>query len=278
MKKILVTAKNSYVGNSFCDYIQNNCLQDYRIDKISLRNIDVSNIDLISYDVIFHVAGIAHSDYGDISGKKAKEYYKINTDLTINLAKKAKEQNVKQFIFMSSIIVYGDSAPIGVKKVISKETIPIPKNSYGDSKLKAEEGLKLLNVDKFHIGIIRSPMIYGNNSKGNYKFLEKIALTLPFFPYIENERSTIGIDRLCECVKNIIDNNDSGIFFPQDDEYMNTSLMVKKIANDNNKKVILIRGFGGILKLLSRLFPQINKAFGNLVYDSKLKHLGDNEW
>ena len=167
---------------------------------------------------------------------------------------------------MSSIIVYGESAPIGIKKVITKETVPAPKNAYGDSKLKAEEGIKDLNDENFKVAIIRAPMIYGKNSKGNYKTLEKLALKLPVFPCIENERSVINIDRLCSFIKEIIDDKKSGIFFPQDEEYMNTSLMVKRIANDNGKNVILIRGFGILLKILSGFMPVINKAFGNLVY------------
>ena len=273
MKKILITGKNSYVGNSFYDYIIKNFSDEYQVDKISLKEQKVEDIDLSGYDSILHVAGIAHSDYGNISEDRAKEYYNINTDLTIKFARIAKKKKVKQFVFMSSIIVYGESAPIGIKKVITKETVPAPKNAYGDSKLKAEEGIKDLNDENFKVAIIRAPMICGKNSKGNYKTLEKLALKLPVFPRIENERSVINIDRLCSFIKEIIDDKKSGIFFPQDEEYMNTSLMVKRIANDNGKNVILIRGFGILLKILSGFMPVINKAFGNLVYSKDLKHI-----
>ena len=271
MKKILITGKNSYVGNAVYNYLKNNFSRDYIVDKISLKEISIEDIDLIGYDVVFHVAGIAHSDYGNISEEKAKQYYKINTDFTIKLAKKAKEDKVKQFIFMSSIIVYGESAPIGVKKIINKYTVPSPKNAYGDSKLKAEEGIKILNDESFKVVIVRAPMIYGKNSKGNYRTLEKLALKIPFFPYIDNEKSVINIDNLCVFIKELTYTNQSGIFFPQDDEYMNTSFMVKKIANDNGKNITLIKGFGLLLKIMSSFLPQINKAFGNLVYDKKLK-------
>lgn len=273
MKRILITGKNSYVGNAFYNYINKFFSHEYNVDKISLKEKNVEDVDLIGCDIVFHVAGIAHSDYGSINEDRAKEYYKINTDLTIKLAQKAKNQGVKQFIFMSSIIVYGESAPIGVKKVITKDTIPMPKNAYGNSKLKAENGIIPLNDEKFKVVIVRAPMIYGKNSKGNYKTLEKLALKLPVFPYIENERSVISIDSLCSFVKDIIDDKKSGIFLPQDEEYMNTSLMVKRIANDNGKNVILIRGFGPLLKIFSEFMPVINKAFGNLVYSKDLKHI-----
>ena len=272
MKKILITGENSYVGNSFSNYMRK--FNDHDITKISLKNVDINELDLTEYDVIFHVAGIAHSDYGKISKEKSKIYYNVNTDLTINLAKKAKQDGVKQLIFMSSIIIYGNSAPIGEKKIITKSTKPNPANAYGDSKLKAEDGIKVLNDNNFKVAIIRSPMIYGDGCKGNFKTLEKIAVTFPLFPYIENERSAIHIDRLCDSIKGIIDNKESGIFFPQDAEYFNTCNMIKSIANRNNKNVMLVKGFTPIIKLVSRLFPFINKAFGNLAYDKNLKYIG----
>ena len=273
MKKVLITGKNSYVGNAFYDYIKCNFEDKYYVDKISLKDVNIESIDLNKYDTIFHVAGIAHSDYGKISVERSKDYYRVNTDLTIRLAKHAKENGVKQFVFMSSIIVYGESAPIGEKKVITEDTIPTPNNSYGDSKLKAEEGIKNLNDENFNVAIIRAPLIYGKNSKGNFKTLENMALRLPIFPYIENERSVISIDCLSDYIKRIIDNNSSGIFFPQDEEYMNTSLMVKKIASDYGKRITLLSGFRIVLKILSNFMPIINKAFGNLVYSKKLEYI-----
>lgn len=277
MKTILITSKNSYIGNCFYNYIVDNYKNEYSVDKKSLRENGLNDLDLDKYDVVLHVAGIAHSDYGKISKEKSKEYYKINTDLTIKLAEIAKKNHVKQFIFMSSIIVYGKSAPIGVKKIINKYTIPNPKNSYGDSKLKAENNIKLLNDDNFKVAIIRAPMVYGSNCKGNYRILEKFALSLPFFPYIDNERSVINISKLCQVIKEIIDNNNYGIFFPQDNEYMNTSEMIKKIAIENGKKIYLIKGFSPFLKFLSLFITIVNKAFGNLVYDKKLLHIDFDE-
>lgn len=126
---------------------------------------------------MFHAAGIAHVS----SDPKMEEiYYNVNCDLTIETAKKAKADGVKQFIFMSSIIVYGDSN--GKKIVIDENTIPMPSNFYGNSKLQAEKGLKPLGSDNFKVAILRPPMIYGKGSKGNYPKLAKVAQKLPFFP------------------------------------------------------------------------------------------------
>ncbi len=222
------------------------------------------------YDTVFHVAGIAHSDNGKISEEQKKNYYKINCDLAVETANKAKAQNVKQFIFMSSAIVYGDSSPIGKPKVITSDTQPLPANSYGDSKLQAEKGLLPLNDEEFKVVILRPPMVYGSGCKGNYSTLVKIADKVPFFPFVDNSRSMIYIDNLCEFVRLMIDNNEEGIYHPQNEFYSNTSQLIKLIAESKGKKIRLIRGFTWILKFLSIFTGIVNKAFGNLTYDMKI--------
>lgn len=222
------------------------------------------------YDTVFHVAGIAHSDTSKVSEERKAVYYKINTDLTIETAIKAKKDGVKQFIFMSSAIVYGDSAPIGKQKVITKDTPPKPSNFYGDSKLKAEKGILQLQSENFNVVVLRSPMIYGKECKGNYALLKKIALKSPIFPYVKNERSMLYIDNLVEFIRLMIKNNEAGIFWPQNSEYSNTSLMVKMIAEAHGKKVWLVKGFSWVLKPLGLFTDLINKAFGNLVYEKSM--------
>ncbi len=129
------------------------------------------------YDTVYHVAGIAHSDNGKISKEKAKLYYDVNAKLTVKTAMKAKASGVNQFIFMSSAIVYGDSAPIGQKRMITRATPVNPANCYGDSKVKAENGLKKLEDENFKVVILRPPMIYGKGSKGNYPLMSSIKKT-----------------------------------------------------------------------------------------------------
>ena len=119
MKKILITGANSYIGTSFENYIKENFPDRYTVDTIDMIDGSWREKSFSGYDAVFHVAGIAHSDSGKISVEKEKLYYEVNADLTIESAKKAKADGVKQFIFMSSAIVYGDSAPIGRKKVIT---------------------------------------------------------------------------------------------------------------------------------------------------------------
>lgn len=268
MKKILITGKDSYIGVSFENYIRE--FDGYSVETVDMIDGSWRNMSFDQYDVVFHVAGIAHSDFGKISEERKAIYYKVNTDLAIETAEKAKAEGVKQFVFMSSASVYGESAPIGKSKRITKETQPSPANYYGDSKVKAEKGLELLKDDDFKIVILRPPMIYGENCKGNYPTLSKFAKKLPIFPYVKNERSMLYVGNLTEFIKLMIDNNEDGVFFPQNAEYTNTSELVKMISQVHNKHLLLIKGFAWVLKIMSKFTGLVNKAFGNLTYDMEL--------
>jgi UDP-glucose 4-epimerase len=189
-------------------------------------------------------------------------------ELTYQVAKKAKQEGVSQFIFMSSIIIYGDSAPIGETKTINKETIPKPDDFYGDSKLQAEIKLESLVSDDFKIAIIRPPMIYGEGSKGNYPKLVKLAKYAFIFPDIENQRSVLHIDKLSQELKTIVEKQQDGMFMPQDDEYFCTSQFIKNYRCDVlGKKTYLISFFNPLIRLMAKRVGFVNKVFGNLVYE-----------
>jgi len=271
MKRILMTGINGYIGNSFKKWIGNSA-DSYDVHSISVRNEEWKKMDFSRYDVVLHLAGIAHVST-DVSMEKM--YYKINTDLTIDLARKSKKNGVKQFIFLSSIIVYGDSGKN--KTVINKDTIPNPTNFYGNSKLQAELGIKSLESDEFKIVIIRPPMIYGENSKGNYPKLAKLSNILPVFPDIENERSMLHIDNLCQFIKLMIDNEESGLYFPQNKEYVRTSELVKLISEENGKKIRLTKVFNPFFKLFQNHWL-VNKVFGNLVYEKSMSEYSKSEY
>lgn len=269
MKKVLITGADSYIGTSFENYIKANYSKDFEIDTVDMRGDSWRGKSFCGYDAVFHVAGIAHSDSGKISDEKEKLYRSVNTDLTVETAQKAKADGVKQFIFMSSAIVYGKSAGIGKNKIITRDTPAAPENAYGDSKLQAENGIKPLADENFKICILRPPMIYGKGCKGNYQTLRKLALKLKFFPYVKNGRSMLYIENLCEFVRLMIENGENGTFFPQNDEYSNTSEMVKLIAAAHGRKLHLVKGFGWVLKFLGLFTGLVRKAFGSLTYDKE---------
>jgi UDP-glucose 4-epimerase len=265
MKNILITGKNSYIGTSLENWLMREP-DKYKVDTVDMKDGSWKEMDFSSYDVLFHVAGIAHVS----SDPKMEDlYYKVNRDLTIETAEKAKAEGVKQFIFMSSIIVYGDSS--SSKRVIDRNTVPKPSNFYGNSKLQAEEGIKDLESDEFKIVVVRPPMIYGKGSKGNYPRLANMAKKIPVFPDIDNERSMLHIDNLCEFIKVMVDYEETGLYFPQNKEYVKTSELVKTIAEVHGKKIIMTKLFNPVLRLMFGIgIGIVNKVFGNLVYEKSM--------
>ena len=282
MKKILITGANSYIGTSFKKWMTP--FQDeYQIDTLSVRGDAWREHDFSGYYTVLHVAGIAHADVSKVSEETKQLYYAVNRDLAIETAKKYKQDlsgKKGQFIYMSSIIIYGEETNINKKRIITLDTKPNPSNFYGDSKLQAEIGLQPLDDDTFHIAILRPPMIYGPGSKGNYQQLVKLANKLPIFPDVKNERSMLHIDKLSEFVKERIDAQDSGVFFPQNDQYVRTSHMVRDIAQENGKKIYLFSYMNWAIRLLGYVPGKIgrltNKAFGSLVYEKKIGR-GENQ-
>lgn len=273
MKKILITGANSYIGTTFENWIKENC-DDMVTETVDMIGDAWKEVDFSGYDAIFHVAGIAHADVGKVTEEQKKLYYAVNADLTYACAKKAKDEGVGQFVFMSSIIVYGESAGIGKSRVITKDTPLAPANFYGDSKVKAEERLQPLADDTFKIAVLRPPMIYGKGSKGNYPLLAKMARKLPFFPNVKNERSMLYAGNLCKFISLLIRNGEQGVFFPQNAEYVQTSSMVKLIAKEKGRKIWMTKLGNPFLRLLGAIGGKpgrlVNKAFGNIVYDKSL--------
>lgn len=263
MKRVLITGKNSYIGTSLENWLMREP-DKYKVDTVDMKDGSWKEKDFSQFDVVFHVAGIAHVS----SDPKMEDlYYKVNRDLTIETAEKAKAEGVKQFIFMSSIIVYGDSS--SSKRVIDRNTVPTPSNFYGNSKLQAEEGIKDLESDEFKIVVLRPPMIYGKGSKGNYPRLANMAKKIPVFPDIDNERSMLHIDNLCEFIKIMIDHEETGLYFPQNKEYVKTSELVKTIAEVHGKKIVMTKLFNPVLRLMFGI-GIVNKVFGNLVYEKSM--------
>lgn len=263
MKKILITGENSYIGTS----VENWLLKEpdkYKVDTVDMIDGSWKNKDFSKYDVVFHVAGIAHIS---TDSKLEELYYKVNRDLAIDTAMKAKTEGVKQFIFMSSINVYGDGRKNS--RVIDRNTMPAPSSVYGKSKLQAEKGIKKFEDEGFKVAVLRPPFIYGKGCKGNYQKLSKAARRLPIFPDINNERSMLHIDNLCEFIRLIINNEESGLFFPQNTEYVKTSEMVRLIAEVHGKKIRLTKLFNPILRMMYKI-NYINKIFGSLAYDKKM--------
>ena len=287
MIRILITGANSFVGTNIERWLmrQPDC---YQVDTVDTMNDAWKQADFSRYDVVFHVAGIAHVDP---KPEMAPLYYKVNRDLAIEVAKRARDKGVKQFIYMSSGIVYKVSKSLK-GDVRTPDTIPNPNDFYGDSKLQAERGLVnvnlnlnadvnsnpngnldgdvdpdgILNGDGMKVCILRPPMIYGPGSKGNFLRLGWLATKTPVFPEWHNKRSMLYIDNLAEFVRQIIDREMSGTFFPQNAELVDTVEIVRYFAKKYHHRIWISRIFNPLVWLASFFLPQVPKMFADCYY------------
>ncbi len=261
MKNILITGAGSYIGQSFDQYITAHFSEKYWVSTVDTIGDDWKNTDFSQYDCVFHVAGIAHRKE---TAENAPLYYTVNRDLAVQIAQTAKAAGVKQFVFLSSMSVYGLETGH-----ITRATQPAPKSNYGKSKLEAEKLLEPLADDSFILTVLRPPMVYGKDCKGNFQSVIKLVKKLPFFPKVNNRRSMLYIENLCSYVVFCIENQLGGLHLPQNPEYMNTSEMAGYIAKGLGKKLHLSRLLGfGVWLLLPFLKPA-QKAFGSLTYEQE---------
>jgi UDP-glucose 4-epimerase len=262
MKKILITGANSYVGTNVEKWLMKEP-DKYYVETLDMKDPNWKEFDFSKFDVVFHVAGIAHMKE---TLKIKNLYFQVNRDLAINTAIKAKNSNVPLFIFMSSMSVYGLNSGD-----INNQTTEKPRTFYGESKLLAEQGIKKLESPHFKIAILRPPIIYGPSSKGNFAKLLKMSKRLKIFPNYKNFRSMLFIDDLCKYTKVIIDKNLAGYFFPQNREYVSTKEIVKMIRKVYGKKTYLIPIFNFLIKLMIKLRVKIiEKLFGDLKYHKSM--------
>ena len=268
MKKVLITGANSYVGTNVEKWLLKNP-DEFSVDTADTFENKWKEMDFSNYDVVFHVAGIAHVD---AKKSMAPLYYKVNRDLTIEIARYAKDKGVKQFIFMSSSIVYHESQSLKAT-VINKDTIPAPNTFYGDSKLQAENGIKALEDDSFKVVILRPPMIYGPNCKGNFLRLAKLGTVTPVFPDFHNRRSMLYIDNLAEFVKQIIILEKQGTFHPDNKEFADTVDIVTAFAKLNNHKLHVYKWLNVFVYLGSPFIKSLCKMFADYRIEADAKEV-----
>lgn len=238
---ILVTGSSGYIGSNFIDTFE----KEYHFFKFSLQENAIDTLNLEKIDTILHCAALVHQkieyDY--------KTYDDVNVQYPITLARKAKESGVKQFIFISTIAVYGED-----KKDINEKTTYAPITPYGKSKLEAERQLEELNDENFIVSIIRPPMVYGKDAPGNIRSLITLVKKVPILPFakIDNKRSFVYIGNLIHLINKIIKKKIAGIFLVSDDKSISTTYLIELIAKELNKKKYLVKipFFESLLKML----------------------------
>lgn len=271
MKRVLITGAGSYIGTKVENWL--NASTDsatgeklFQVDAVDTINDNWKKADFSQYDVVYNVAGIAHVKAG-----KGDEplYYAVNRDMVIEIAKAAKAAGVKQFIHMSSMIVYKEVKTLAGKQ-IHKDTIPEPNGFYGDSKLQGESGIRALADGSFKVCIMRPPMIYGPGCKGNFPKLIWLAQKTPVFPAWHNRRSMLYIDNLCEFVKQLILHEVEGTVYPQNAEYSDTVEIVRHFAKTNGKRIWITRLLNPAIWLLGNNVRALGKMFSDSTYDMEM--------
>lgn len=263
MMRVLVTGKNSYAGTQFAKRIieLNN---GWEIDFISVRDNGWENKDFSQYDAVYHVAGIVHKKE---TAENEDLYYKVNRDLTYQLALKAKCEGVKSFVFLSTMAVYGLIGKIGEDTIITKKTEAVPTSHYGKSKLEAEEFLENLQSQEFNVSVLRIPMIYGPNCPGNYSSLSELARKTTIFPKINNRRSMIFIDHLSDVVAYIIERKLSEVLMVKNPDDVSTLELVCIIGRCHGNRIYKSSLLGFIFKTFGNRVTTFRKMFGNIVFE-----------
>ena len=263
MKKILISGANSYIGISLERFLSQ-WPEQYQVDTLDVIGDGWKSADITGYDAVFHVAGIAHQKETD---ENRHLYFEVNRDLAVEMARKAKSAGIPHFIFMSTMSVYGKESG-----VITPATQPDPQNGYGQSKLEAEEAMHAMEDAHFRVAVLRPPMVYGKNCRGNFQTMKKLVEKSPVFPAVNNQRSMISVDNLCSFVRLAVDEQLCGTFFPQNREPVSTTAMARIIADTLGRRVWFSRPAGIAVQALAAVYPTARKAFSSLTYEGCEQH------
>ena len=267
MKKILIYGKGSYIGEHYRDGLE---AQGHQVDMIDSFVYKPGEFSLDGYDVVINVVGIAHIKItSDMEGL----FYKINTDYAVDLCRIAKESGVSQYIYMSSMNVFGDT-----RECIKSRAQENPKNFYGKSKLLADQRIHVMEDANFKVVSIRPPVVYGKGCKGNFTLLEKVASVAFIFPKFLNTRSMIFIDHLTNFLCQMVENEENGYFHPQNKSYISTMAAVVSIRKAKGKETLIIPGLGWLIRLMMRLFTKAERAFSDDYYDMEFSRYKDNSY
>lgn len=265
--RILIIGKNSYIGNHIDEWLTN---YGYEVMQLDVLTDEWKTYDYSLYDAIVHVAGIVHRpDCNDW-----ELYKRVNTDMPIAIATMAKEQGVKQYVFFSTMGVYGKGKELR-PNIIEGNTPLMTDGMYGGSKLLAEKGLRALQDENFYVTCVRPPSVYGKGCRGGYiTGFAKIAKLLPLIPraYENVKQSFIYIDNLCELVRLLIEQRKSGAFCPQDEKAVCANELLEAISKGMDIKYRSSRLLGYLLQKVS-FIPLVNKAYGGIEYTHSLSNI-----
>ena len=266
---VLICGKHSYVGTS----LMNNLGDKFNFKELDMRTSEWKEFDFTPFDTIIYLAAIVHRP--DVQDSHL--YKEVNEDLPVKVAEAAAKQGVQQFVFFSTMAVYGLAPSLSGKGKVSVDTAYIPVDLYGKSKLNAE--IQLVNLQKkypFVLSIVRPPNIYGENCPGNYhRYMKLCARYLLLFPLLRhNQFSMIHVDHLSKVIGKLISDRVSGLVCPQDEGEKSNAVRIFQMAKENNRVHYQSIFLGKILYAFYKVFPmkQITNLFGDMYYDESLNN------
>ena len=267
MKKILIYGKGSYIGEHYREGLE---ARGHQVDMVDSLTLKPGEFSVEGYEVVINVVGIAHIK---ITPDMESLFYMINTDYAVDLCRLAKEAGVKQYIYMSSMNVYGDTS-----ECIKSRDQENPKNFYGKSKLLADQRIHEMEDANFKVVSIRPPVVYGKGCKGNFTLLEKVASIAFVFPEYKNIRSMIFIDHLTNFLCQMVENEENGYFHPQNKSYISTTETVVAIRKAKGKRTLLISGLGWLIRIMMRFVTKAERAFADDYYDLDFSKYKNNTY
>ncbi len=263
--KILITGKSSRIGQAFIEHMKSNHPDEMEICTISLRGDEWRGSDWSGYDAVLHLVGVTVGN--------AELFFSVNRDLAAEVAHKAKSEKIPYFVYASTMMVYGESAPIGRSFTIDRNTTPSPVSNYGRSKYEGEEAIINLSDPQFSVAIVREPVVYGEHFDGEFQKLLALSDMIPLFPTINSSKSYIYEGNLSECFRQLILNRRSGVFCPQNSEQPTTSELFQLMRETVGKKTIRLKGLQPVLSLLSHATKYVNAVFNDMKYTPELSRI-----
>ncbi len=255
-RKVLVIGKSGFIGGTLAQWLGE---RGYEVFLVSGRREEWKSFDMTGIDTVVYAAGLAHT-----KEKKGSEelFLKANVWQAQGSAKKAKQSGVSQYIYISSMNVYGSAG-----KRIGADTPVEPDSLYGRSKRQGELKILELESGQLAVAIIRPPVVSGAGCKGSIRLLEKASNYITFFPDFPNQRSMIDIINLCSFISCLIDSNARGVYHPQNKEYISTYQLLSLMAHSRGRTV---RPISFLNPLIARMIPRVKllrKIFGDDCYD-----------
>lgn len=153
---------------------------------------------LVGVDVVLHTAAVIHV-------RRTSEWYRVNTEGTLSLARAARDAGVRRFVFISSNAAAGRCE--SATEVLTEAGTPRPLSHYGRSKWLAEQGLMQLHrPGVFDVAILRPSMFYGPPVPDRHVDVYRRILTgrMPMVGDGRFRRSITYIDNLVQATRQAI--------------------------------------------------------------------------